>query len=181
MPLTIDFVLNDILKILPSIPFVLISAQSIYDDDKEYVFNLKFNWLLKLSLYTENALLINDFGGFEESIDVKTKIISVLEEKKLRINEVIIVFDSEYQILDAYHFDKAGNVTYTFNSTRFSKTDVAIEYDLFATYLDDKECVKDYWLFVEGIRNTTAAECVLLVEPSILKTIRKRKLERVLK
>jgi hypothetical protein len=178
MPLTTDFVLNDTLKILPSIPFALICA-SIQNEDEGYVFKLNCGWSYEIRLYNEHAALINDLGDYDEAADAKAKILSVIEELKLRIKEAIIVFDAEYQILNSYHFDPSGNVMYTFNSTRFSETEVAIEYDLFAKELDDKECLKNYCLFVEVIRRDSAAKWVVLEEPGLLKTIRRRKLERI--
>jgi hypothetical protein len=181
MPLTTDFVLNDALKILPSIPFALLCAQSIEYEDEDYVIKLNCSWSYEIRLYTEHAALVNDLGDYDDAYNAKAKIISVIEEMNLRIKEAIIVFDAEYQILNSYHFDPLGNVMYTFNSLRFSKDEVAIEYDIFSSILDDKECLKDYWLFVEVIRRDTAAKCVVLQEPGLLKTIRKRKLERIFK
>lgn len=180
MPLTIDFVLTDLLKILPSIPFALISAESIQNEDEGYVIKLNSGWHYEMRLYTDNAVLVDEMGDFEVADNVKAKINSILQEMNLRLLEAIIVYNTEYQILNLYHFDSLGNVNYTFNSTRFSKTEVAIEYDLFALELDDKECLKSYQLFVNTIRKDSAAEWIVLEEPGLLKTIRRRKLERIL-
>jgi hypothetical protein len=180
MPLTTDFIMNDIFKTLSSIPFALFRVSHLEDEKEGYVINLNCKWTYEVRLYTPNAILIEHLGEYEEPEDAKAKVLMVLDQMKLLINEAIIVYDSEYQILNDYHFDRAGYVAYTFNSVRFSKDEVAIEYDLFAENLDDKSCLRDFHSFVEAIKRDTAAKWAVQGEPALLQTIRKRKLERIL-
>lgn len=180
MHLNADFVLNDIFKCLPSIPFALLCAHSDQDENTELIVKLNYYWSYEVRLYTDEPKFIKLLCEFEEVDESKARIIKFLKEMKLCIKEAIIVYDSEYQIMDVYHFDSNGNALYSFNSVRFSNEEVAIEYDLFASKLDDKECLKDYQSFISVVQKDTAARNVVLQEPGLLEVIRKKKLEVIL-
>jgi hypothetical protein len=177
MALTSDVVINDLLQILSSIPFVLISVKSIQYSG-EYVLKLNCGWLYEVRLFNPNNFLVREYT-LSNKEEVKNQIISILEELALRIDENIINYNTEYQILDDYYFDNAGNVVYSFNSVRFAENEIAIEFDLFTTELDDLQCIRDYEFFGDEIKRNTAAKSVVFQRPRLLDVIRKRKLERI--
>lgn len=181
MAITCDYVLNDILKTLPSIPFALLSAKSIDNPKEEYAVRLYCSWLYQMDLFSENAVHVKEIGKAYSLEESHAMIIKLVEQMKLRIYEAVIVYDADFQIMNAYHFDPSGNVNYTFNSIRCSRYEVGIEYDLFTAELNDKDCLRDYQAFISAIQEHTCAQRVVLKEPGLLEVIRKNKLERILR
>lgn len=180
MAITCDYVLKDILKTLPSLPFALLSAKSIDNPKEEYVMRLRYSWTYQMDLFSENAAHVKAIGESYSLEESYTIIMELLEQMKLRINEAVIFYDADFQIMNAYHFNPSGNVIYTFNSVRCSRYEVGIEYDLFTAELNDKECLNDYHAFISAIQEHTCAQRVVLQEPGLLEVIRKKKLERII-
>lgn len=180
MAISCDYVLTDILKTLPSIPFALLSVQSITNKNESYVLKIYCDWVYQINLYSEKAVHIKDLGAFSSDKESKAMITKFLEQMKLQIEEAIIIYDADYQIINAYHFNLFGNVEYTFNSIRYSTDEIAVEFDLFSNELNDKECLKDYQIFVSSIKKETCAQRVILQQPGLLEVIRKKKLERII-
>lgn len=149
------------LKTLPSIPFALVLAQSITNDNKGYVLKLFCDWKFQINLYSENAIHIKDLGEFSSDEESKAIIMSLHKQMKLRIKEAIFVYDAEYQIINAYNFDHSGSVEYTFNSIKYSTDEIAVEFDLFSSELNDKKCIKDYQIFISSIRKDTCVHRVV--------------------
>lgn len=178
--ITTDFVLNDLFKILPGIPYALIQLASIDNEDDKFVMVLRHNLNYDIEIYTVNAHLVKDMGLCQEMEEAKATTQSVIGQMNMKITDIIMVYDNEFQVMDAYYFNSIGNISFVFNTTRYSEISIAIQFYIFETQLDDRLIINEYGDFVTMIRKESAAQNIILQEPSLLAVIRRKKLERIL-
>lgn len=177
--ITTDFVLIDLFKILPGIPYALIEIESLNNKDDKLVMVLRHILTYNIEIYTLDTQLIKYLGLCQEMEEAIIATKSVISQMKMKITDIIMMFDNKYQVMDAYCFNTIGNLSFTFNTVRVTSDDLAVEFNIFEPELDDRIIMNEYSDFVTMIRKESAAQRIVLQEPSLVEVIRRKKLGRI--
>lgn len=180
MPLTSDFVLLDLFKILPGIPYALVELASIDNKDDILIMVLRHNFSYDIGIFTVDMQLVKDKGLCQEMEEAMTTAKSAISQMNMKITDIIMVYDNEFHVMDTYYFNTKGNLSFTFNTVRVSSSELAVEYNIFELELDDRIITNEYSDFVAMIRKESAAQRIILQEPSLVEVIRRKKLERII-